>query len=122
METEDHSKERAPAKSMAEDDARLSESKEKSEVGENTKKGVDKTSAVKDTRLSAEGMEKVDPPRTKEDDARLSETKEESEVGENLKKGVDKTTAVKDTRIAVEFRGKVYPKTKEASYDARVND
>ena len=58
MKTEYHSKERAPAKSMAEDDSLLSESKEKSEVGENTKKGVYKTWEVKDTRLTAEGMEK----------------------------------------------------------------
>ena len=71
METEDYSKERAPAKAMDKDDTRLSESKKKSEVGENTKKGVEKTLAVKDTRLSAEGMEKVDYPRYKEDDARL---------------------------------------------------
>ena len=43
---------------MAEDDSRLSKSKEKSEVGDNTKKVFDKTSAMKDTCLAAEGMEK----------------------------------------------------------------
>ena len=42
--------------------------------------------AMKDTSLSVEGMEKVDPSMTKEDDDRLSETKEESEVGDNSKK------------------------------------
>ena len=77
---------------------------------------------MKDTRLAAEGMGKVDPPRTKEDDARLSETKEESEVGENSKKGVDKTTSVKDTRLAVEGMERVDPKTKKASYDTKVDD
>ena len=123
METEDHSKEIASAKVMAEDDALLSESNGKSEVGENTKKEVDKTLAVKGTCLAAEGIEKVDSPRTKEDDASLSETKEESEVGQNSKKGVDKTTAVKDTRLAAEGIEKVdLPKNKEEAYDYNVDD
>ena len=62
-----------------EDDGRLSETKEESELGQNSKKGIDKTTAVKDTRLSLKSMERVDSKTKKssydtkvDDDANLA--------------------------------------------------
>ena len=56
------------------------------------------------------------------DDARLSETKEKSESEENSTKVADKTTAMKDIFIAREGIEKVESKTKEAEYDAKVDN
>ena len=63
---EEHSKEVAPAKVNDEDDARLSETKEKSESEENSTKVADKTTAVKDIIIAREGIEKVES-KTKEE-------------------------------------------------------
>ena len=58
--TEEHSKEVAPAKVNDKDDARLSETKEKSESEENSTKVADKTTAMKDIIIAREGIEKVE--------------------------------------------------------------
>ena len=54
--TKEHSKEVAPVKVNDKDDARLSETKEKSESEENSTKVADKTTAMKDIIIAREGI------------------------------------------------------------------
>ena len=90
--TAEYSKEVDLAKSNDEDDARLSEIKEKSESEEKSKKEVGKTTSVKDTIVAAEGMEKVDTKTkeaayyTKVDDEASLSVEDEKKPQRNIEK------------------------------------